>query len=72
MDSSQRAMVWLAVGFEIAGAVVVGVLAGWWCDEHYGTTPYGVLMGTLIGSAAALQRLLASMRRLGGGSGEHE
>lgn len=72
MDSSQRAMVWLAVGFEIAGSVVIGVLVGWWCDGHYGTDPYGVLAGTLVGSATALQRLMANLRRFGGGSDEHE
>lgn len=59
--------------FEAVMAVLVGAGAGYWADGHWGTTPYGVLTGVVIGFAAMVLRLLRMGRDLpsdgGDGSG---
>ncbi|MFA9478985.1 AtpZ/AtpI family protein [Phycisphaerales bacterium AB-hyl4] len=37
------------IGLELAGAVVVLALAGYWVDRQFATGPWGVLAGTAIG-----------------------
>jgi hypothetical protein len=39
-------------------AVLVGAGAGYWVDRRWGTTPYGVIVGVVIGFAAMVLRLL--------------
>jgi F0F1-type ATP synthase assembly protein I len=46
-----------AVGLEVGLSVVVGALAGYFFDQHFGTRPYGLLIGFLIGAVAAGLRL---------------
>lgn len=57
--------------FEAVMAVLVGAGAGYWADGHWGTTPYGVLAGVVIGFAAMVLRLLRMGRELqvDGGTG---
>lgn len=50
--------------FEAVMAVLVGAGAGYWADGHWGTTPYGVLAGVVIGFAAMVLRLLRMGREL--------
>ena len=50
--------------FEAVFAVLVGVGAGYWVDRRFGTTPYGVIVGVVIGFAAMVLRLLRMGRDL--------
>ncbi|MBY0399021.1 AtpZ/AtpI family protein [Myxococcota bacterium] len=50
--------------FEAVMAVLVGAGAGYWADGYWGTTPYGVLTGVVIGFAAMVLRLLRMGRDL--------
>lgn len=54
-------------------AVLLGAGAGYWIDRRWGTTPYGVIVGVVIGFAAMVLRLLRMGRDLptgpGGGGG---
>ena len=50
--------------FEAVMAVLVGAGAGYWADGHWGTTPYGVLTGVVIGFAAMVLRLLRMGREI--------
>lgn len=43
----------LGVGFFIGGAIVAGVLGGFWLDNHLGTRPILTLVGLLVGLAVA-------------------
>lgn len=52
-----------ALGFEFAGIVVAGVLAGYYIDQHIGTPPLFTLLLTLGGMGGALYRLLWSLKR---------
>jgi len=53
----------MALGFEFAGTVVAGVLAGYYIDAHLGTPPLFTLLLTLGGMGGALYRLLWSLKR---------
>jgi len=37
------------IGFEVAGAVAGFALVGYWIDSHYGSSPKGVLIGSILG-----------------------
>jgi F0F1-type ATP synthase assembly protein I len=52
-----------ALGFEFAGTVVAGVLAGYYLDSHLGTPPLFTLLLTLAGMGGALYRLLWSLKQ---------
>ena len=45
-------------------AVLVGAGAGYWADGHWGTAPYGVLAGVVIGFAAMVLRLMRMRQEL--------
>lgn len=46
----------------IGSQMLVGVVAGWWVgqwlDKKYGWSPWGVLVGTLVGVAAGMYSLI--------------
>ena len=46
------------VGFELAGAVAGLALLGYWIDGRYGTTPWGILVGVVIGIVGGLYNLV--------------
>ncbi|MEM1012655.1 MAG: AtpZ/AtpI family protein [Planctomycetota bacterium] len=43
---------------EFAGGVIVGALAGWGIDHWLDTTPWGLVVGTLVGFAAGMFALV--------------
>ncbi len=47
-----------AVGFQLAAAMVGGLLLGGWLDKKWGTTPWVTLVGLLIGSVGGFYNLL--------------
>jgi len=50
--------------FEAVGAILIATLLGYWFDEHYETTPIGVLVGAAIGFGAFVLRLFRMGRQL--------
>lgn len=50
--------------FEAVMAVLVGAGFGYWADRRWGTTPYGVVVGIVVGFAAMVVRLLRIGREL--------
>ena len=55
----------MALGFEFAGTVVAGVLAGYYLDAYLGTAPLFTLLLTFGGMGGALYRLTWTLRRFG-------
>ena len=47
-----------SVGLELAGATAVLALVGYWVDGHYGTQPWGILAGVIIGLVGGLYNLI--------------
>ena len=46
------------VGLELAGAVAGLAFIGYWIDGRYGTTPWGILVGVVIGIVGGLFNLV--------------
>ena len=43
--------------FEAVAAVVISALLGYWADDYFETTPWGLLIGVALGFAAMVLRL---------------
>lgn len=52
--------------FEAVGAILIATLFGYWFDQHFETTPAGLLVGAGIGFAAFVVRLLRLGKQLHG------
>ena len=50
--------------FEAVGSILIATLLGYWFDEHYGTTPSGVLVGAGVGFGAFVLRLMRLGKQL--------
>jgi len=46
------------VGLELAGAVAVFALVGYWFDERYGWKPWGMLVGFVLGFIGGMYNLV--------------
>jgi len=44
-------------GVELAGAVAVLALLGWWADRKFGTSPWLLLVGAFMGIVGGLYKL---------------
>lgn len=66
-------MRYVGVGVEVAGAVILFTLLGWWVDGRFGTEPWGILIGAFIGLGGGMYNLVREgleAARTSGGSGE--
>lgn len=59
----QMALQMTALGLEFSGAVIGGLIVGYYLDDWLGTGPWLVLVGTLGGLATAVIRILALIKR---------
>jgi F0F1-type ATP synthase assembly protein I len=46
------------VGLELAAATAVLALIGHWVDGHYGTQPWGIVAGVVVGLVGGLYNLI--------------
>jgi F0F1-type ATP synthase assembly protein I len=61
MSAERRFPGWVrysGVGLELAGAIGGFFLVGYWIDGHYGTRPWGMLGGVVIGMVGGLYNLI--------------
>ena len=59
--SEQRFPGWVrysGVGLELAGATAGLALVGYWIDGKFGTSPWGILGGVIIGIVGGLYNLI--------------
>jgi F0F1-type ATP synthase assembly protein I len=57
MSADKRFPDWVrhsGVGLELAGAVAGFTLIGYWFDRHYGTSPWGLVVGVVLGIVGGL------------------
>ncbi len=52
----------LGVGFYIAGVIILGVLAGRWLDGKFGSEPFWLIVGLVLGVVAAVYGVYAMLR----------
>lgn len=60
-DHVKRSPSWLrhaGVGLELAGAVAGFTLVGYWIDRHFGSAPWGLLVGLALGLIGGLYNLV--------------
>jgi F0F1-type ATP synthase assembly protein I len=55
---------YLTLGFQLAAAVIVFFLVGWWLDSRYGTSPTFQLVGLAIGSVGGMIKFLRTISTL--------
>ena len=53
----------LALGMQIAGSVVGGMLLGWYADRYFGTEPWLTTLFTLVGFLGSLRVLLWTLKK---------
>lgn len=46
------------IGFELVGAVAGFTLVGYWVDRHFGSAPWGVLIGAILGLVGGMYNLI--------------
>lgn len=52
-----------AVGLEFGLAIGIGALLGYFVDKYFLTSPYGILVGVLVGTIAGVKRLWIFVKR---------
>lgn len=50
--------------FEAVAAILIAAGIGYWLDDRYGISPWGLLIGTALGFASFVMRLLRLGRQL--------
>lgn len=53
-------------GVQFAVTVSLCTAAGWWLDERYGTSPWLLLAGGLVGAVAAFYQFYRTVAAVGG------
>jgi len=56
----QRAWRLAGLGIELAGAIGGFCLLGYWIDRHYGTHPWGLLIGAICGLIGGFTNFIRS------------
>ena len=52
----------LALGFQLAGSIVGGMVLGWYADQYFGTTPWLTTIFTLGGFYGSMRLLLWALK----------
>jgi F0F1-type ATP synthase assembly protein I len=51
-------MRYAGLGIELAAAVGLLSLLGWWVDGRFGTAPWGLVVGAIVGLVVGMANLL--------------
>ncbi|MGV3622332.1 MAG: AtpZ/AtpI family protein [Archangium sp.] len=62
--ADRAAAPWLNVVWQFTGSVIVGVGAGWGIDRWAGSSPWGLIIGGMVGSGIGLYAFIRSSNRL--------
>jgi F0F1-type ATP synthase assembly protein I len=57
-ESGRRWQGLAGIGFELVGAVVGLTLIGYWWDRHFGSSPWGLLTGAVLGLIGGMYNLI--------------
>jgi F0F1-type ATP synthase assembly protein I len=55
---------YVGYGFQICAGVVLGVLVGNWLDKRFHWTPWGVLVGSVLGLSSGMYLLIRDAMRM--------
>jgi len=65
---SDRGSLWVVVGeltavaWEFFGAILVGAMFGYFADRYFGTSPWGLIACTLLGTSTGLYRMVVTLK----------
>jgi F0F1-type ATP synthase assembly protein I len=51
-----------AVAWEFFGSIIAGAALGYFADRWLGLAPWGLILGTLLGSSTGLYRMVRMLR----------
>jgi len=51
-----------AIGLEFGLSIAVGALLGYFADKYFASSPYGLLIGIVVGSIAGVKRLVSFVK----------
>lgn len=52
-----------SVGLELGLSVAIGLLVGWWLDQHLGTQPWLMLLWLVFGLVAGFRGIFRAIKR---------
>ena len=58
---------YISAGTQYAASIVVCLLIGWWLDGKYGTSPWFVVSGVILGAVAGFYNLYKTLISGSGG-----
>ena len=61
-----------SLGITYGATVLVFVGLGWWLDDRFGTSPWLLIVGLLLGSVGGIVSLVKKVPPVGGGSTDKE
>lgn len=53
----------LALGMQLAGSIIGGMLLGWYADQYFGTEPWLTVLVTLAGFLGTIRLLLWAIKK---------
>lgn len=64
-ESLRKVAPYLNIGSVLAGCVLIGVLGGHWLDKKFGTEPWFLLGGSLLGIASGFYHFFKVVLNIG-------
>lgn len=59
-----KLIVFVGIGFELVGTIVVCIYAGKWIDDNYGTSGLGIGLLPMLGLAGWIYRVVLLAKRM--------
>ncbi|HCF59301.1 MAG TPA: hypothetical protein DFS52_15075 [Myxococcales bacterium] len=63
----QKALPVLNGSWQLVASTALGALLGWWLDKRFGTTPWLLLAGALLGVSAGMYAFIRAALAMNGG-----
>lgn len=63
-QAMQAAQPYMDAAWQLAGALGMCALAGWWLDKKFGTTPWFLLGGAMLGLSAGMYSFIRQVMYL--------
>jgi F0F1-type ATP synthase assembly protein I len=62
---------YIGLGFQLPGAILLGVLLGWWADGWFGTKPWLLIGGAALGMVAGFTSFILTVLKAEREAAEH-
>jgi F0F1-type ATP synthase assembly protein I len=62
--SYRAAAPWLSAVWQLTGSAMFGVGVGYGVDRHFGTGPWGLIIGAVVGSGTGFYAFIRSTNRM--------